>query len=110
LINAGGDIRVHSSPQKQTWQISLKDKANIIGFIELSNDDSICSSGSWIKKLGKMHHLINPKLGISMDINRTVFCKAKSAMIADAWASIIFLSGDKYVDKELDITYHIIKN
>jgi thiamine biosynthesis lipoprotein ApbE len=57
-----------------------------------------------------MHHLINPKLGISMDINRTVFCKAKSAMIADAWASIIFLSGDKYVDKELDITYHIIKN
>ena len=99
LINAGGDIKVHSNTLKQEWEVSLKTSKKNIGFIKLQNDEAICSSGGWIKKIRKIHHLINPKNGSPKNLYDTAFCKADNAMDADAWSSIIFLDGSKYIDK-----------
>ncbi len=110
LINAGGDIRVHSSNEKTTWEISLMTSNKNLGFIKLQKNEAICASGGWIKKIGRIHHLINPYSGDPQNLYDTVFCKTDNAMDADAWSSIIFLGGSKYLayDRDNHIEYWTI--
>ena len=61
LINAGGDIRARGSYKKDKgWIIKLKSKSKKdLGYVLLDNQ-AICSSGSWARKVKFFHHLINP--------------------------------------------------
>ncbi|RMD77060.1 FAD:protein FMN transferase [Candidatus Dojkabacteria bacterium] len=108
LINAGGDIRVHSSSIKSHWVIELKTKEKVLGYTQLQADKSICSSGSWVRKIGKFHHIINPTDGMSINKYTTSFCKADNAITADTWATILFLGGEKFVDDSMDIEFIVV--
>lgn len=98
LIDAGGDIRCKGKNiQNSDWQIGLKHNIDgeegYIGSLSLSNM-SLCCSGSWARKVGKFHHLINSSTGKPENSTATVYTVSESAMVADAWSTILFLMGE----------------
>jgi thiamine biosynthesis lipoprotein len=106
LIDAGGDIRAKGKNERNGfWEVGLMDKSGeeekFIGTISLQ-DEALASSGSWARKVKQFHHLINPKTGKPENARRTVYVKAKTAMIADAWATAIFVSGSKDLSKQIE--------
>lgn len=109
MVAAGGDMRVGGTNEEgEKWRISLKGmkdgKEEVIGDVELENE-AIASSGSWARKVGSFHHLIDPKSGKPTERDySTVFVQASTAMKADGWATALF------VDKNLknpNINYFI---
>lgn len=99
LIDAGGDIRAKGENQKKKpWSVGLKylkdGKPEILGTLELNNEALACS-GSWSRKVKQFHHLIDPKTGNPKESHyNTVFVKAPVALLADSWATAIFVGGD----------------
>lgn len=96
VINAGGDIRVKGRGRdKKNWPVSLKiPRMKHIGKVRLENE-AICCSGSWARKVKFFHHLINPKTGIPQNDLKATFVIANTAMEADAWATALFALGNK---------------
>lgn len=93
LISAGGDIRASGLNHKQkVWIVDLKTKDKTYGQIELDNA-ALASSGNWARRVKQFHHIINPKTGkpVESEFN-TVFVKAPTATIADAWATALFVN------------------
>jgi thiamine biosynthesis lipoprotein len=61
------------------------------GVIELQNQ-ALAASGSWARKVGNFHHLLDPKTGKPIEKNYgTVFVVAASATDADVWATAFFV-------------------
>ncbi|MCA9385770.1 FAD:protein FMN transferase, partial [Candidatus Dojkabacteria bacterium] len=125
LINAGGDIYAHGinqhnnlwtaslfDPNKSLTSSSYKDK----GIVQLKNEALACSGG-WARKVGAFHHLINPNTGDpigtnkgqkvinSTEFNKTIYVKAKDPVIADAFATLCFLTPK--IDTELLKKYSV---
>lgn len=106
LIDGGGDIRASGKNEKdEIWQVGLKslnEKKEIetFGMIELNNE-ALASSGSWARKVKNFHHLINPATGepVKVDYN-TVFVQAPTALLADSWATALFI--DRSLEKKVD--------
>lgn len=102
MINAGGDIRVKGpKPDGNPWTISLYyaqlpnkklHKDMTLGNVEL-NQGSICGSGGWARKVRYFHHLLNPKTGIPINEISQTYVQAPTAMEADAWATVLFVTG-----------------
>jgi len=92
LINAGGDIKAMGEyKDKKPWLVGLKvPKLGTIGRIRLQNE-SICCSGSWARKVKFFHHLVSPLNGKPQNRFQTIFVKAKNAINADAWATALFV-------------------
>ena len=98
LINAGGDIFAHGVNKKnKPWKAGLllvdeKGKTKVIGKVELKNQ-ALASSGSWARKVSYFHHLLNPKTGKPIDNVLQTFVIADTAMIADAYSTVLFTIG-----------------
>ncbi|HLD03937.1 MAG TPA: FAD:protein FMN transferase [Candidatus Dojkabacteria bacterium] len=102
IINAGGDIRAKGlNTSGKPWKIALY-KTQLpnqritnnyfLGFIDLNNA-SIASSGGWARKVGFFHHLVNAKTGLPENISAQSYVIGKTAYESDAWATILFLTG-----------------
>lgn len=102
MINAGGDIRVKGPKSDgEKWEIGLQKsqapnksvpKDELIGKIQM-NEGSLCGSGGWARRVRFFHHLLNPKTGMPINTISQTFTYAKTAMEADAWATILFTLG-----------------
>lgn len=102
MINAGGDIRVKGpKPDGGEWEIGLQKTQppnkrvigeELIGKIQIKKG-SLCGSGGWARKVKFFHHLLNPKTGMPINSISQTFTYAKTAMEADAWATILFTLG-----------------
>lgn len=98
LIDAGGDIFASGVNEKgNAWEVGLKtmnkkNEIEIVGKINLK-DEALASSGSWARKVKQFHHLIDPRTGKPSENFKTVFVKAKTATMADAWATAVFVGG-----------------
>lgn len=123
IINAGGDIRASGTDENgENWKVSLQvpeDTSNIkslpkknifkkdIGEIVLENN-AIASSGSWARKVSYFHHLINPNTGTPVETQHsTVFVNAPTALEADAWATALFVGGEKII-QQTDFKYLLV--
>jgi FAD:protein FMN transferase len=98
LIDAGGDIRVQGSNlEGNPWQLGLKhkqgDQEGYLGKVELASG-SLCSSGSWARKIGQFHHIINPTTGKPENNVATTYTYAPTAFAADGWSTPLFLTAD----------------
>lgn len=99
LIDAGGDIRAKGKNDKdEYWQIALKNEnskgeVEIVGMMELK-DEAIASSGSWARRVKQFHHLINPRTGKPENKLKTVYVQAPTAILADSWATALFVGGE----------------
>lgn len=95
LINAGGDIWANSkkvialfdprSPQKPLGQIILKDQA-------------IASSGSYAKRVGMFHHIINSINAKPEEKCLQTYVIAQSSLQADLLATTLFLLGKEGIE------------
>lgn len=104
IINAGGDIRVKGpKPDGSPFIISLYfaqlpnkklHRENSIGNLELK-EGSVCSSGGWARKVRFFHHLINPKTGFPVNQVSQSYVIAPTAVVADAWSTVLFIMGKK---------------
>jgi thiamine biosynthesis lipoprotein len=97
LVDAGGDIRCRGITADNTpWQIGLKHRVGevdgFIGKLSLS-EGSVCASGSWARKVGDFHHIINPVSGEPENATLTAYTVAPIAMLADGWSTPLFLMG-----------------
>ena len=121
LINIGGDIYAKGKNfRNENWQIGIqhpREKNEIIYKIEIS-DKAVTTSGDYERyikyKKRKIHHIIDPKTGISIQnniVSTTII--ASNATIADFLSTSIFLLGKekgiKMLEKNFkDVQYVII--
>ncbi|HEX9804330.1 MAG TPA: FAD:protein FMN transferase [Candidatus Dojkabacteria bacterium] len=96
VINAGGDVYASGKNiEKNTkWNVGLSaDSETFFGKIELQNQ-SLASSGSGQIKFKNFHHLINSKALIPETETDQVFTLADSGILADGYATMLFLTGE----------------
>ncbi len=99
IINAGGDIIAKGRKSKsEAWIVGIENPQNpsqMVKTFELQ-DMAIATSGSYQKyfdKNAQRHHIINPMIAQSPEIV-TISCKAKTAMLADAYSTVNSLVTD----------------
>ncbi len=106
IINAGGDIiaKGRKSPS-EAWTIGIENPNNpaqLLTSFALENA-AVATSGAYQKFFDKQmqrHHIINPKNAHSPLIT-SLSCKAQSAMLADAYATVNSLCSDTIFSKFL---------
>jgi thiamine biosynthesis lipoprotein len=96
LINAGGDIRtIGDRGDNRPWRIAIEDplkNRNYPDVIEVTNS-SIATSGNYEVFFDEekiLHHIVNPKTGLSPLTNASVSVQASTAMEADALSTTLF--------------------
>jgi thiamine biosynthesis lipoprotein len=107
-INGSGDIRVHSTKNApRPWKLGIrnplaKNAIKLMGYLNITNG-AVATSGDYnqmkIYKGKKIHHIISPSTGFSINdvVSATVF--SKSAMEADVFATICLLNtADKAIN------------
>jgi thiamine biosynthesis lipoprotein len=96
LINAGGDIRtIGDKGDNKPWKIAIEDplKKNDYPDIIAIKDSSIATSGNYEVFFDRekiLHHIVNPKTGLSPLMNASVSVQASTAMEADALSTTLF--------------------
>jgi thiamine biosynthesis lipoprotein len=101
LINAGGDIRAKGKNlEDKSWLIALEKEPipNTSGQISTwgdlnLNNQALAASGYWYRKIRFFHHLLNPLTGLPVNETTQVFVLANTALLADAWATALFVIG-----------------
>jgi thiamine biosynthesis lipoprotein len=101
LVDAGGDIRIFGQhPTNTHWRIGVKhprpNKKSLYAVIE-TDATSIATSGDYerffIINDRRYHHILDPKTGYPATGCVSVTVVAESAMIADAYATAVFVLG-----------------
>lgn len=97
LINAGGDIRtIGDKGNNRPWTIAIEDplkKNNYPDIIAITNS-AIATSGNYEVFFDRekiLHHIVNPKTGLSPLINMSVSVQAPTAIAADALSTTLFI-------------------
>jgi thiamine biosynthesis lipoprotein len=97
LLNAGGDIRtIGDKGNNRPWRIAIEDplkKRNYPDSVAITNG-SIATSGNYevfFDREKVLHHIVNPKTGLSPLIYSSVSVTAPTAMEADALSTTLFL-------------------
>jgi thiamine biosynthesis lipoprotein len=97
LINAGGDIRTKGSQsEKKAWTVAIQDpqkKQNYPDVIHLT-DAAVATSGNYeiyFDREKVFHHIVDPKTGVSPELNISVSVIARTAMDADALSTSLFV-------------------
>lgn len=95
-INAGGDLRVRGVDDSgKPWRIVFEHPTDItqaIGYVDTSDLALACSSPSrrtWRNR----HHLVDPLSGQPADEMMAVYTQSKSALLADAYSTALFVMG-----------------
>ena len=100
LIDAGGDLRIHSSSPEDPWPIGITHprdpRGPVWGIVKLP-EGAIVTSGDYEKMVeinGKRyHHIINPQTGYPIDHCISVTVLADDAETADAFSTAFFVMG-----------------
>lgn len=101
LIDAGGDIAAHGSPDISAgWQIGLprtRDGEDILGTVVLT-DNAIATSGvdhrRWTQGDQVQHHLIDPRTGRpAVSDARSATVIAPNGVQAEIWAKVTLIAG-----------------
>ncbi|MBI5754555.1 FAD:protein FMN transferase [Candidatus Peregrinibacteria bacterium] len=96
FVNAGGDILVKGRDEKgEKWRIYFEhptDPEQTIGFVDADNLALACSSPSK-RKWGDKHHLVDPRTKKPADKMLAVYTQAKTCLLADAYATALFVMG-----------------
>jgi thiamine biosynthesis lipoprotein len=97
LLNAGGDIRtIGDKGNNRPWKIAIEDplkKRDYPDTVAITNG-SIATSGNYevfFDREKVLHHIVNPKTGLSPLIYTSVSVTAPTAMEADALSTTVFL-------------------
>ncbi|MBW1690591.1 MAG: FAD:protein FMN transferase [Deltaproteobacteria bacterium] len=96
LINAGGDIRtLGDKGQNRPWKIAIEDpqKKNDYPDIIAIKNGSVATSGNYEVFYNRekiLHHIVNPKTGLSPLMNASLSVQAPTAMEADALSTTLF--------------------
>jgi len=99
IVNSGGDLRAIGSRGGHPWRIAIRGAsgAGILGFLYVSGDESVFTSGNYERNYlwkGKVyHHIIDPRSGNPARGTRSVTVIHKSAIVADAAATALFVAG-----------------
>lgn len=107
-VNGSGDIRVHSSTDApRAWRIGIQNPFSnndkkLMGYLEVANG-AVATSGDYkqtkIFKGRKIHHIISPSTGYSINevVSATVF--SSRAITADVYGTICLLhSAEKAIE------------
>lgn len=101
LIEGGGDLRVFGPhPKRDLWRIGIQDPRNergtLIGIVSLKNQ-SIATSGDYeryfIRNGRRYHHILDPQTGFPSSKAISVTIIAPNALLADAYATAVFVMG-----------------
>ncbi len=100
LIEAGGDLRVIGQrPGGGLWRIGLQHPRrpdSLLVVVEMG-DGAVATSGDYQRCFTidgvRYHHILNPRSGVPARGCASVTVLASSAMMADAWATAIFVMG-----------------
>lgn len=101
LVNAGGDIMTRGSKsENKPWTIAIEDpskKKNYPDIIHVRNG-GVATSGNYevyFDREKMFHHIVDPRTGLSPELNTSVSVRARSAMEADALATGVFVMHPK---------------
>jgi len=101
LVEAGGDLRLFGKPpHRDLWRIGIRHPRNesgaLFGILDIEAG-SVTTSGDYERTFtqnGKRyHHLLDPATGYPANGCISVTVIAESAMLADAWATGVFILG-----------------
>jgi len=98
LINAGGDLRAIGSPGNRAWKIAIQhpEQEHPLGWLELSNDESVFSSGNYRRNFSKSgkryHHIIDPKTGYPSENATAITVIHTNGAVADATATALMVA------------------
>lgn len=88
-IDAGGDIRRRGDGAKVIALEHPDDTSMAIGTIEIESG-SICGSAGNRRRWANLHHIIDPKTGLSPMHLKAIWVVAETTMLADAMTTALF--------------------
>ena len=103
IVEAGGDLRIFGHhPYRKMWRIGIrhprKSEGKLIAVLE-TNEASIATSGDYeryfIQNGKRYHHILDPKTGFPARGCVSVTIVTKNALLADGYATGIFVLGPK---------------
>ncbi|MCP4681829.1 MAG: FAD:protein FMN transferase [Desulfobacterales bacterium] len=95
LINAGGDIRAMGSKRdKKPWTVAIEDPCKRKQYPDIIHvtDGAVATSGNYevyFDKEKMLHHIMDPKTGLSTRSSDSVSVSANTAMDADALSTTV---------------------
>jgi len=106
LVNVGGDIRCYGPrPDGGQWRVGVRHPFNAgarIGVLTL-DEGAVCTSGNYerysIIDGRRYSHIIDPRTGRPTEANPSVTVLARSATVADAWATALSVLGPDGLDR-----------
>jgi len=96
LINAGGDIRAMGAKDMKPWTVAIQDplkKKDYKDVIHIAGG-AVATSGNYeiyFDREKMVHHIIDPKTGLSPNLSTSVSVLADTAMDADALSTSVFV-------------------
>jgi len=112
LINAGGDIRTMGTRRdKKPWTVAIQNprkKKQYPDIIHMT-DGAVATSGNYevyFDQEKMFHHIVNPRTGLSPEMNTSVSVLSDTAMDADALSTSVFVMkpavGTRFIDSVPD--------
>ena len=100
IVDVGGDVRCFGRRAGGgKWRVGVRDPFDVQSmFVTLAVDEAaVCTSGNYFRFVeiaGKRHsHIVDPRSGLSADAAPSVTVVARSAALADAWATALSVLG-----------------
>ena len=100
-VNAGGDLTVKGARQGELWRVSIRHPRRLgenIAILPISNGTVVTSGDSerYFEIDGKRYgHILDPRTGYPATLCQSVTIVAKTAYLADALATGVFVLGAK---------------
>lgn len=99
LVNAGGDMRVAGMRGERSWRVGIQSPRakGILGTLSLASGEAVFTSGDYERFFEtqgqRMHHILDPTLGMPANHTQAVTVIATEGALADAAATAIFVAG-----------------
>lgn len=98
IVNAGGDMRAIGTHGDRPWRVAIqKPGGGEVGFIEVSGDESIFTSGNYARfrldNNKRYPHILDPRSGWPARDIASVTVIAEEGVVADAAATAMVVAG-----------------
>jgi thiamine biosynthesis lipoprotein len=99
LINAGGDLRVAGTRGERSWRVGIQSPRGdgVLGILSVGSGDAVFTSGDYERFFDeqgqRMHHILDPTLGVPATHTQAVTVIADAGALADAAATAVFVAG-----------------
>lgn len=99
LVNAGGDVYAAGTRGDRPWRLAVRHPRDRSYYATVDvQDRGIATSGNYerffLKNGKRYHHILDPKTGMPTEGTSSVTVLAKNCMMADAYATSIFVLGE----------------